>query len=382
MSWELMSLLNVTSRIGDGLHGTPKYDENGEYYFINGNNLEQGKVGIKAETKKINNEEFQKIKKNLNERTVFVSINGTLGNVGLYNGEKIALGKSACYLNINQDVSKYYIRYILENENFQSYAERFATGATIKNLGLKAIRNYEFLLPPLPTQKKIASILSAYDDLIENNLKRIQLLEETAQRIYKEWFVDFKFPNYENIPINNETSLPEGWKNVNLGDISILKYGKMPKAEKKMDKGYVIFTGYREVGYYQEKMFGKPTLIVVARGVGGTGDVKISPRNCWLTNLSIAVLNRYDSILQGYLYFYLRASHLRMLDSGAAQSQITINALEKVNVIVPEYNLQLIFQTKFDNISTKFENLKKQNQSLKEARDLLLPRLMNRTLEV
>jgi type I restriction enzyme S subunit len=156
----------------------------------------------------------------------------------------------------------------------------------------------------------------------------------------------------------------------------------MPKAEKKMDKGYVIFTGYREVGYYQEKMFGKPTLIVVARGVGGTGDVKISPRNCWLTNLSIAVLNRYDSILQGYLYFYLRASHLRMLDSGAAQSQITINALEKVNVIVPEYNLQLIFQTKFDNISTKFENLKKQNQSLKEARDLLLPRLMNRTLEV
>ena len=106
MSWELTNLQEVTSKIGDGLHGTPKYDENGEYYFINGNNLRQGRIEFKDDTKKINFQEYQKIKKELNNQTVFVAINGTLGNVGLYNGEKIALGKSACYLNVNENIDK------------------------------------------------------------------------------------------------------------------------------------------------------------------------------------------------------------------------------------------------------------------------------------
>ena len=125
----------------------------------------------------------------------------------------------------------------LKNNSFQSYAQRFATGATIKNLGLKAVRDYEFNLPPIQTQKRIADILSAYDDLIENNLKRIKLLEQAAQNIYKEWFVNLRFPGHENTPVNEETGIPEGWE---IGVVS--DFGKVVTGKIHLQKE-VIFMG-------------------------------------------------------------------------------------------------------------------------------------------
>ena len=221
--WNKAKLEEVTSKLGDGLHGTPTYNDKGEYYFVNGNNLQNGKIIIKDDTKRISKNEYQKIKKELNDRTILVAINGTLGNIGLYKDEKIALGKSACYFNVNLDTDKQFVRYVIESPLFQTYAPLFATGATIKNLSLKAMRNFSFHLPPLLTQRKIAKILSAYDDLIENNLKRIKLLEEMAQRTYEEWFIRFKFPGYETAIFDKETGLPEGWENKTLKNLNIHK---------------------------------------------------------------------------------------------------------------------------------------------------------------
>ncbi|KAB1067957.1 hypothetical protein F6U93_08425 [Tamlana haliotis] len=408
MSWENTNLLNVTSKIGDGLHGTPKYDENGEYYFINGNNLKQGKVEIKAETKKIGEEEYQKIKKELNDRTVFVSINGTLGNVGIYNDEKIALGKSACYLNINQDVSKLYIRYILESEKFQSYAEAFATGSTIKNLGLKAIRNYEFPLPPLPTQKKIASILSAYDDLIENNLKRIQLLEETAQRLYKEWFVDFKFPNHENTPINEETGLPEGWEEKLLNEISEVKSSKRIYSSDYVDKGVLFYRGkeitlktefkdVREPFYISEEKFntlknkfGAPVegdiLITSVGTIGNVYRVNKFDKEFYFKDGNLIWITNISEEFSIYLISYFKSLEfkniIKSISIGSSQKAFTISSIRKIEINLPTDDLLIDFQKLVKPIFSEQNILSKKNSYLKEARDLLLPRLMNRTLEV
>jgi type I restriction enzyme S subunit len=95
--WKEVKLENVTTILGDGLHGTPAYDEVGDYYFINGNNLRDGSIVIDDKTRRVSAFEYKKHKKNLNDRTILVSINGTLGNVALYHGEKVVLGKSACY---------------------------------------------------------------------------------------------------------------------------------------------------------------------------------------------------------------------------------------------------------------------------------------------
>ena len=189
--WPLVRLENVTSRIGDGLHGTPKYDDNGDYYFINGNNLSNGRIVINEKTKRTDEEQYLKHKKDLNDRTILVSINGTLGNIATYREEKIILGKSACYLNVLPGVDKDYIKYVLTSKHFQDYIHNLATGSTIKNVGLKLIREYEFRLPELAVQKKVSNILKVIDLKIESNTKTNQTLEQIAQAIFKSWFVDF-----------------------------------------------------------------------------------------------------------------------------------------------------------------------------------------------
>src|SRR5450830_1998069 len=121
--WRQVSLKEITSVLGDGLHGTPEYDPNGDHFFINGNNLSNGKIVFNDTTKRVSASESSKHKKNLTDRTILVSINGTLGNVAFYAGEKVVLGKSACYFNVMAGVDKHFIRYVLDSEIFQGYIQ-------------------------------------------------------------------------------------------------------------------------------------------------------------------------------------------------------------------------------------------------------------------
>jgi type I restriction enzyme S subunit len=157
--WEEKTLNELVTKLGDGLHGTPKYANEGDYYFVNGNNLTDGEIEFKENTKRVTFDEFNKYKKDLTDRTVLVSINGTLGNVAFYRGEKIILGKSACYFNLKESVDKNFIRYVLISPYFKNYALKEATGATIKNVSLKTMREFVVPIPPLTKQKIIVQIL-------------------------------------------------------------------------------------------------------------------------------------------------------------------------------------------------------------------------------
>ncbi|WP_223599408.1 restriction endonuclease subunit S [Chryseobacterium sp. GVT01B] len=177
----------ISSTIGDGLHGTPKYDIDGKYYFINGNNLNDGVIIIKPETKKVNETEYLKYKKGLNNLTVFVSINGTIGNTAFYNNEPIILGKSACYINLLEDIDKKYIHYHLKTTEFLNYALKNATGSTIKNVGLKTMREYLVPIPLLlENQQQIVkeiesrlSICDAVEKQIKNSLDQAEALRQS-----------------------------------------------------------------------------------------------------------------------------------------------------------------------------------------------------------
>ena len=154
-TWNWARLSNITSILGDGIHGTPEYDATGTVYFINGNNLSNGSIEIKADTKKVSEQEAEKHKRLLNSTTVLVSINGTLGNVAFYNGENVILGKSACYFNLMGNIDKQYIKHILETEYFTEYAKNVATGSTIKNVPLAGMRNFLISVPPITEQHRI-----------------------------------------------------------------------------------------------------------------------------------------------------------------------------------------------------------------------------------
>jgi type I restriction enzyme S subunit len=188
--WREVMLQDVVSILGDGLHGTPQYDERGSFYFINGNNLASGKIEINSGTKTTTFEEYQKHKKPLNKRTILLSINGTVGNVALYNNEKCILGKSACYFNVREDVDKLFIKYIVLNRPFQYYIDTLAHGTTIKNVSLKTIREFPFLLPPLPEQRAIAGVLSSLDDKIDILRRQNKTLEAMAEALFKQWFIE------------------------------------------------------------------------------------------------------------------------------------------------------------------------------------------------
>ena len=150
--WNVTELKTVCNGIGDGLHGTPEYDENGEYPFINGNNLMNGAIDITPSTKMVDVETFKKYYIELSDNALLLSINGTLGKLAFYNGEKVMLGKSACYCNLKPDINRKFVYGVMKTDAFMGFLERNATASTIKNVGLKAIRGFKLILPPKELQ--------------------------------------------------------------------------------------------------------------------------------------------------------------------------------------------------------------------------------------
>ncbi|EPQ4349115.1 restriction endonuclease subunit S [Escherichia coli] len=190
--WIEVSLGEISEKIGDGIHGTPTYNNSGNYYFINGSNLIDNSIKITETTKCVDHDEYLKHRKKLSNNTVLVSINGTIGNTALYNNENIILGKSACYINLKDNISKHFILYVLSGYLFQEYIQRCSTGSTIKNVSLKMMRDFRFLMPESKEeQKKVVRIIQKIDELKRLNNAQNQTLEQMSQTLFKSWFVDF-----------------------------------------------------------------------------------------------------------------------------------------------------------------------------------------------
>ena len=167
--WSVDKLDSLSSRIGDGIHTTPKYSSDGDYYFVNGNNLNNGEILISDDTKRVSKDEFLLHSRDLDSRTLLLSINGTIGNIAFYNNENIILGKSAAYIKLNNKIDKNLIYQLLQTEFIKRYFENELTGSTIKNLGLGSIRNTPIPIPPtIEEQTAIATALSDADALINS----------------------------------------------------------------------------------------------------------------------------------------------------------------------------------------------------------------------
>ncbi len=215
--WNVLDIEGISSEVGDGIHSTPRYSSSGEYYFVNGNNIRNGSIVITENTKRVGRSEFQKLKKNLSERTLFLSINGTIGNVAFYNQEPIILGKSAAYINVAPRYSLPYIYYCFHSK---STAEHFAyglTGTTIKNLGLGTIRSTPI---PMPTdyqeQSAIANALSDTDALI-NSLEKLINKKRAIKTATMQQLLTGKtrLPEFDKYP----NGKPKGTKQTELGEI-------------------------------------------------------------------------------------------------------------------------------------------------------------------
>ncbi len=176
--WEEYKLEDITAEIGDGIHATPIYDDNGTFYFVNGNNISEYGITITATTQKVTAEEALRNNASaLNSYSILLSINGTIGNVALYKNEPIMLGKSACYINVSSNINRNYIFYYLMMPKCQFYFTSELTGTTIKNLSLKSVRKTKVLLPNANEQSKIARLFDAINERIATQNKIIDKLQ-------------------------------------------------------------------------------------------------------------------------------------------------------------------------------------------------------------
>ena len=187
--WEQRKLSEGVSDIGDGLHGTPIYSEDGKIYFINGNNLVDGKIVFSTDTKKVDSDQQSISDKSLDYTTILMSINGTIGNLAYYFGEKLMLGKSVAYIKVSKFDKRFVYSY-LQAPSVQRYFKDSLTGTTIKNLGLKAIREMKILVPlDINMQKKVGNYFSTLDHLITLHQRKCDKL-----KLIKKFMLQNMFP--------------------------------------------------------------------------------------------------------------------------------------------------------------------------------------------
>ena len=270
-----------------------------------------------------------------------------------------------------------FVFFQLQHPDTVGWVEKHAVGATMLNLNTTILSSVPIRLPALERQKRIANVLSAYDDLIENNQKQIKLLEEAAQRLYKEWFVDLRFPGHENTKIVD--GVPEGWSKTNINEILTFHRGyDLTKNEMKAGR-YPVVGSTTVIGYHNEFKIKGPG-IVTGRS-GSLGKYQFIWDNFWPHNTSLYISDYKDHNIF-FVYSLLQTVDFTSLNNGGAIPTLNRNVLSNIEVIEPEKKLQDMFAKIVEPHYQKIKNLEKQNDRLKTARGLLLPKLMSGEVEV
>jgi type I restriction enzyme S subunit len=230
-------------------------------------------------------------------------------------------------------------------------------------------------LPMLAEQRRIASILSTYDNLIENNNKRIRLLEQMAENLYKEWFVRFRFPGHEKAEFEN--GLPMGWKVMKLDKILTVRYGK---DHSKIEDGDIPILGSGGIMRFGNKELYASESVLIPRK-GSLNNIMYIDEPFWTVDTMFFTEMKYKNIAK-YVYYVLSGIDMESFNSGAALPSMTTNILNHFKVIFPSEDVLALFDEKVELLFLQKKKLIKQNTLLSRQRDLLLPRLMSGKLEV
>lgn len=382
MEWKEVRLGDVCSELSDGLHKAPKFIVNGEYIFVNAKNLYNGYILDNDPTKKTSHEEYLKYKKPLGKHTILYSIDGTIGNIAKYRGEKCVLGKGACYINCNPEiVESSYLYYQLQSPHFKSYIHLMSTGSTIKHISLKTMRDYVFELPSLEDQRRIASILSSHDRKIELNNKINADLEEMAQAIFKNWFVDFE-PFKDGKFVDSELGMiPEGWKVGTLGELCNFKRGKNLLTKNAIDEGVPVVAGGLEPScYHNIANTGAPVITVSGSGANA-GFMRMYHVPVWASDCSFIDIS-CENFYFVYCFLKVNSKLLKHAQTGAVQPHVKPSDIHDFELVIPYKESIYDFQDKVKPFFDKIALIQKENSRLSLLRDTLLPRLMSGELEV
>ena len=397
--WREYKLGDVCTELSDGLHKAPKFKLGADYIFVNAKNIVDGFIVDNDPTKKSTYEEYLKYASPLNQTSVLYSIDGTIGNVALYRGEKCILGKGACYMNPKQQIlDRMYLYYELQSPRFKSYIDMMSTGSTIKHISLKTMRGYTFLCPPIETQLKIFSILKSLDDKIEVNKRINENLEQQAQALFNSWFVDFE-PFMDGEFVESELGMiPKGWKVESLSSIADYINGLAMQKYRPVDgeEGLPVLK-IKELGQGavdNNSELCSPSLIG-NKYIIDNGDIIFS----WSGTLMVKIwcggkcgLNQhlFNVVAKGYpkwfAYQWTRYhldNFIRIAkDKAVTMGHIKRGELDKAKVLIPNNANLSTIDSIIKPIHQQIINNEIESRRLAALRDTLLPRLMSGELKV
>ena len=278
--------------------------------------------------------------------------------------------------------SRYLFHYLTYLGFTQEIRQYYTGGATIKHLPKAALSRVVIRYPEISIQKRIASILSAYDELIENNRKQIKLLEEAAQRLYKEWFIDLKFPGHETTPIDPETNLPEGWRKGILSDIAEFKRGKTITAAQA-EKGTIpVVAGGLEPAYYHSKANAKGPVVTISASGANAGFTRLYTTDIWASDCSFLSADASRVFLFVYESVKCIGRNFKHLQRGSAQPHVYPSHINSMEMLIPTVHYQVAFCETVKPFISQISILHRSIEDAKEARDRLLPKLMSGEIEV
>lgn len=359
----------------------------------------------------ISNETHEKLKRSqIQKNDLLFSMAGIyLGKISLVGDEDFPANTNQAVAIIrfnSKEIDLEYVYYYMTQRWYNIYINSLTAQAAQPNINLEQIGNLKLNLPPLPTQQKIASILSAYDNLIQNYKKQIEALQTAASELYKEWFVRFRFPGYQTTRFEN--GIPEGWKIERLGNLFEITSSKRVFEEDYVNEGIPFYRSKEiiELSNNQEittelfisnelyakfkNKFGVPKendiLITSVGSIGNSYQVRKDDIFYFKDGNLTWIKSSSKKALSKYLIYWLKSdlgkNTLISSTIGTSQSALTIEKLRAIKILVPEVNILEKFEQKISSFDIKIQILNKQIANLTQQRDLLLPRLMSDKLEV
>jgi type I restriction enzyme, S subunit len=338
---------------------------------------------------------------------ILITTEAPLGEVAqLRTSEKVALAQRVILLRGNpSEVDQNYLFQALKSPLVQAELMKRATGTTVSGIKQSELRQVQVPIPPLPVQRKIAAILSAYDDLIENNTRRIAILEQMAQAIYHEWFVEFRFPDHEQVRmIESEIGLvPEGWEVIKLEEVckKIASGGTPSRKEsifwenanipwfktQELQDGH-LFKSLESISQEgminsSAKLFPVNTILIAIYGAT-IGQLGVLTCESTFNQAACGLIanDKYVSPFFLYLTLLNMRNHFKNLGQGAAQQNISVGLIRTTRIMLPSFEVMQKFRSISDSMFEKIRYLRQQNINLRLTRDLLLPKLIGGEVDV
>ena len=377
--WKATRLRDV-AEVYDGPHATPKKVEEGPWY-LSISSLRRGQFDL-SKSAHISEVDLPKWTKRVAPRvgdTLF-SYETRLGEAAYWAQEvEAALGRRMGLLRPKPGlIEPRYLCYAYLGPQFQEVIrQRTLSGATVDRIPIGEMPDWPVLLPSLATQRAVLSVLNSIDGLIENNRRRIEVLEGIARAIYREWFVKFRFPGHKDVPMVDSVlgPIPEGWRAATIGDALELKYGKALKASDRRGGGVAVVSSAGVVGWHNESFVDGPAIVVGRKG--NVGSVHWVDGPCW--PIDTAYFVQTDLPLR-FVSEQLRRT--AFTNSHAAVPGLSREAAYARPFLLPDVQVLDSFQALVDPLGYQATGLMSQNEKLAEVRDLLLPELVTGQIDV